>query len=101
MANITAIGFPHKTTEDTQLFDYFVPKDTSVFINLYSVHVDPTQWSNPDEFNPERFLTEEEKVYNHPALMPFSAGRYQYMQKWLKKKPRRREEGGWAGKEER
>lgn len=75
VANITAIGFPHKTTEDTQLFNYFIPKDTSVFINLYSVHVDSSEWENPDEFNPNRFLTKEGKVYNHPALMPFSAGK--------------------------
>ncbi|XP_063958165.1 cytochrome P450 2U1-like isoform X1 [Lytechinus pictus] len=75
MANITALTFPHKTTEDTDLAGYSIPKDTHVFINLYSVHVDPTLWKEPDKFMPERFLNEDGTVIHNPALMPFSAGR--------------------------
>ncbi|XP_038074775.1 cytochrome P450 2J6-like [Patiria miniata] len=75
MANITALPYPHKTTEDTELSGYSIPKDTPIYINLYSVHVDPTQWTEPEKFRPERFLDENRKVRNRPALMPFSAGR--------------------------
>ncbi|XP_071491230.1 cytochrome P450 2J6-like [Diadema antillarum] len=74
MANITALTFPHKTTEDTELSGYSIPKDTHVFVNLYSVHVDPTHWAEPEKFRPERFLVDG-KVVHRPALMPFSAGR--------------------------
>ncbi|XP_033639373.1 cytochrome P450 2J6-like [Asterias rubens] len=75
MANITALPYPHKTTEDTELCGFSIPKDTPIYINLYSVHIDPTQWVEPEKFRPERFLGENGKVQNRPALMPFSAGR--------------------------
>ena len=75
MANITALTFPHKTTKDTELEGYEIPKDTPIYVNLYSVHVDPAQWKEPEIFRPERFLNEEGRVVHTPALMPFSAGK--------------------------
>ncbi|XP_077999480.1 cytochrome P450 2U1-like [Glandiceps talaboti] len=75
LANITAITFPHKTLDDVKLYDYDIPKDTTVFVNLYSVHVDETQWQDPHKFDPQRFLNEDGTVSHNPALMTFSAGR--------------------------
>ncbi|XP_006822041.1 cytochrome P450 2U1-like [Saccoglossus kowalevskii] len=74
MANITSLTFPHKTLDDVELYDYIIPKDTSVFVNLYSVHVDETQWPEPQKFNPGRFLDENGSIRQRLALMPFSAG---------------------------
>ncbi len=76
MANITALTFPHKTTKDTELEGYNIPKDTPIYVNLYSVHVDPTQWKDPEVFRPERFLGDDGKAIHRPALMPFSAGMF-------------------------
>ncbi|KAL4623169.1 cytochrome P450 1A1-like [Arapaima gigas] len=47
---------PHSTTENVVLNRYFIPKDTCVFINQYQVNHDPDLWSNPNSFQPERFL---------------------------------------------
>lgn len=75
MANITALTFPHKTTRDTELAGYDIPKETPIYVNLYSVHVDPEEWQEPDVFRPERFLNDNGKCVHNPALMPFSAGK--------------------------
>lgn len=49
---------PHCTTRDTTLNDYFLPKNTSIFVNMYQVNHDPTMWKDADHFIPERFLDE-------------------------------------------
>ncbi|KAM9330706.1 cytochrome P450 1A1-like [Gastrophryne carolinensis] len=47
---------PHCTTVDTTLNGYFIPRNTSVFINMYQVNHDPTMWKDAELFVPERFL---------------------------------------------
>ncbi|XP_033110562.1 cytochrome P450 2U1-like [Anneissia japonica] len=76
MANITALSYPHKTTESTELCGYNIPAGETIFVNLYSVHVDPKCWKDPEVFRPERFLDGNGNVIStQPGLMPFSAGR--------------------------
>ena len=36
---------------------YFLPKGTIVFANTWSIHQDPAEYERPEEFIPERFLT--------------------------------------------
>ena len=31
-----------------------IPKDTGIQIPVWEIHRDPDQWSNPEEFDPER-----------------------------------------------
>ncbi|KAL9961432.1 hypothetical protein ACROYT_G030370, partial [Oculina patagonica] len=66
-----------KTTVDTTLQGYNIPKDTTVFANLWSLHHDPEVWDDPDEFRPKRFLDEEGSFVPPKAdrFLPFSAGR--------------------------
>ncbi|KAJ8021421.1 Cytochrome P450 1A5 [Holothuria leucospilota] len=72
---------PHLTTRGTVLeggFNYFIPKDTVVFINLYGIQRDPELWENPHVFSPGRFLTEDgSKLDTAKAelLMRFGGGR--------------------------
>ncbi|XP_077105155.1 cytochrome P450 1A1-like isoform X1 [Ranitomeya variabilis] len=47
---------PHCTTMDTILNGYWLPKDTSVFINIFQVNHDQTVWKDANMFIPERFL---------------------------------------------
>ncbi|CAN6804452.1 unnamed protein product, partial [Brassica oleracea] len=40
---------------------FYIPKATSLVINVYAVMRDPDSWKDPDEFKPERFLGEEKE----------------------------------------
>ncbi|KAM4049016.1 cytochrome P450 1A1-like [Anomaloglossus baeobatrachus] len=53
---------PHCTTMDTILNEFWIPKDTSVFINMYQVNHDQTVWRDADTFLPERFLDQSGHV---------------------------------------
>ncbi|XP_031550021.1 steroid 17-alpha-hydroxylase/17,20 lyase-like [Actinia tenebrosa] len=70
------VGAPHKTTTDTTLKGYNIPKDTMVIFNLWQIHHDPRHWKNPNDFEPTRFLDEQGKLLNVSTLsyMPFSLG---------------------------
>ncbi|XP_048505977.1 cytochrome P450 4C1-like [Athalia rosae] len=51
-----------------------LPEGCSVAIFAYQTHRDPRYWSNPDKFDPDRFLAEN-SVGRHPyAYIPFSGG---------------------------
>ncbi|CAF2754987.1 unnamed protein product [Rotaria sp. Silwood2] len=71
------ILLPRATTHDITFQNYFIPKDTFILVNMWSAMKDETQWSKPDNFEPERFLDENNnlKDVNHPAMMPFSVGK--------------------------
>lgn len=40
----------------------FIPKDSSIFIGVWSIHHDENIWKDPDSFVPERYLG-----YDKPA----------------------------------
>ncbi|GFT10906.1 cytochrome P450 18a1 [Nephila pilipes] len=73
-ANVIALGNSHATLADTELGGYFIPKDTHVLPNLFAIHMDPTLWDSPEEFNPDRFLVNG-RVVKPSFFMPFSVGR--------------------------
>lgn len=47
---------PHVATEDVCVSGYGISKGTIVFINNYELNTSPRYWSNPMQFQPERFL---------------------------------------------
>ena len=69
----------HKSVVDTTLQGYHIPKDSTVLINLWSLHHDPDIWDAPNEFKPQRFLNKDSKFVlpNADHFHPFSAGRRQ------------------------
>ena len=80
VTSIAVTAVPHSTTADVNVREFIIPKDTLVFINLWSVHRNPEIWKDPDVFNPRRFLNNEGQVIDPKALgsfMPFSVGRRQ------------------------
>ncbi|KQJ99275.1 hypothetical protein BRADI_3g42230v3 [Brachypodium distachyon] len=67
---------PHCPRADTTLAGHRVPAGTRVFINAWAIMRDPTTWSDPTEFVPERF--EGRKVdFTGGELdyVPFGSGR--------------------------
>ncbi|XP_056647982.1 cytochrome P450 4C1-like [Diorhabda sublineata] len=60
--------------EDVVLNGYTVPKEASIDIWIYDIHRNPKYWTDPEKFDPDRFLPEN-CVNRHPfAYVPFSAG---------------------------
>uniref|UniRef100_A0A7M6DPE8 Uncharacterized protein n=1 Tax=Clytia hemisphaerica TaxID=252671 RepID=A0A7M6DPE8_9CNID len=76
MASVGALSLPHKTTVDTSAGGLAIPKDTMVFVNLYSIHYDPTHWDEPEKFKPERWLNVDGSLKKEKPThyLPFSAG---------------------------
>ncbi|CAA0830383.1 cytochrome P450- family 76- subfamily G-polypeptide 1 [Striga hermonthica] len=67
---------PRNSMEDTELMDYFVPKDTQLLVNAWAIHRDPTVWPDPLSFKPERFLDADVDFRGqHFHLIPFGSGR--------------------------
>jgi len=46
-----------------------------VIVNLHSVHMDPDDWENPEQFRPERFLDESGYVIGRDRVIAFSLGK--------------------------
>ena len=42
--------------QDDTYEGYFLPKDTIVFANTWSIHQDEAEYDRPEDFMPERFL---------------------------------------------
>ncbi|XP_068184293.1 cytochrome P450 1B1 [Antennarius striatus] len=53
------LTIPHFTTKDTSIMGYTIPKNTVIFINQWSINHDPAMWSNPELFDPDRFLDQD------------------------------------------
>ncbi|XP_016022350.1 cytochrome P450 2F3 isoform X2 [Rousettus aegyptiacus] len=72
--DIVPMNLPHRVTQDTTFRGFLLPKGTDVITLLNTVHYDPTQFQEPQEFNPEHFLDADQSFKKSPAFMPFSAG---------------------------
>ncbi|XP_050447603.1 cytochrome P450 4C1-like isoform X2 [Cataglyphis hispanica] len=60
--------------DDVKLHSYDVPAGTMIYLNIYAVHRDPNFWSNPEVFDPDRFLPERIQKRHPYSYLPFSAG---------------------------
>nr|XP_022910600.1 cytochrome P450 4C1-like [Onthophagus taurus] len=70
--SVPAIG--RELTRDIVLGGYLVPADCTVAVEILSLHRNPKVYSNPDNFDPDRFLPENTKNRHPYAYVPFSAG---------------------------
>jgi len=59
-----------QTTKEVELDDVIIPRATRVWLPACAIHRDPDYWTNPNEFNPDRFLN---KV-TRGSYIPFSDG---------------------------
>ncbi|XP_078497032.1 cytochrome P450 2D15-like [Lissotriton helveticus] len=74
-SDIVPFSVPHKTTRDTEVNGFFIPKGTMLMFNLSSVLKDESIWARPYQFYPEHFLDADGQFIKQDAFMPFSAGR--------------------------
>ncbi|KAF7830944.1 cytochrome P450 82A3-like isoform X1 [Senna tora] len=74
-----SLSGPREFTEDCIINGCHVTKGTQLITNLWKIQTDPTIWSDPLEFKPERFLTTHKDVDimrgKHFELIPFGSGR--------------------------
>ncbi|KFK33607.1 hypothetical protein AALP_AA5G035800 [Arabis alpina] len=67
--------------ESCEIKGFYIPKDTTLLVNVNAVMRDPNSWEDPDEFKPEKFLasskSEQEDEVREQALkfLPFGGGR--------------------------
>lgn len=67
---------PHKSKDDGELDGFMVPKDAQILVNVWSIGRDSRIWTNPNLFEPERFLQSETNFKGRDfELIPFGAGR--------------------------
>lgn len=69
---------PHCSSSPCTIDGYFIPEGTAVFVNVWAIQRDPSEWTDPLEFKPERFLQEEcwrDFTGKNFDYFPFSSGR--------------------------
>ncbi|GBM68535.1 Cytochrome P450 4c3 [Araneus ventricosus] len=60
--------------EDTKICGYTIPKGSAGIVLSYYLHRDETVFPDPEKFDPDRFLPENEINIPDFAYIPFSAG---------------------------
>lgn len=71
----TPFSLTHAVTETTMLAGYDIPTDVNVDIFLSGISDDPNVWSDPERFDPNRFLGGEQGGGNDMRMLPFGVGR--------------------------
>lgn len=74
--SILPLSVPHKATVDTILQGHFIPQGSTVIINIWALHRDPSLWKDPYCFCPDRFIDEEGRFVfpDGGCFLPFGAG---------------------------
>ncbi|XP_038058681.1 cytochrome P450 2J6-like [Patiria miniata] len=75
MTIIAPLGVAHAAASDTQFHGFVIPKGALLVPNLWAVAHDPKVWSDPNKFQPERFLNDKGEAVQAEELIPFSVGR--------------------------
>lgn len=76
------LGVPHRNTQEDVYNGWRIPKDTTMIINVWGIHMDPARSPEPRRFNPDRYAGDETTLYQsangEPLLRDnfnFGAGR--------------------------
>ncbi|KAI9307142.1 cytochrome P-450 cyp509A1 [Cunninghamella echinulata] len=75
--SVVSLVSPRKTTKDTYLNNYYVPKDSLVSVNIYDLHHSSNVWDDPETFNPDRWGPggeADQKAGSGMSWVPFSNG---------------------------
>lgn len=51
-----------------------MPKESLVIVPVYAIHHDTDYYTNPEEYNPDRFEPDEVKKRHPQTFMPFGDG---------------------------
>ncbi|CAG8672614.1 11854_t:CDS:2, partial [Ambispora leptoticha] len=56
------MGIPHVIEEDDEYMGYHIPKNSIVAMNMYALNWNPSRFSNPSKFDPDRYLGVKESA---------------------------------------
>ncbi|GFY64859.1 cytochrome P450 2B11 [Trichonephila inaurata madagascariensis] len=75
--SIVPLSGTRKAINDIPVRGYVIPKGSDITANLWALHNDPKYWDKPEEFRPERFLTDNgtKLIKQPPSYAPFSVGK--------------------------
>lgn len=66
----------HRCTQSTDFYNYRIPKDTLIFVSVWSVLYDESVFPEPHQFKPERFLSADEtQLEKVQMFLPFGTGK--------------------------
>ncbi|XP_077223106.1 cytochrome P450 superfamily protein [Tasmannia lanceolata] len=76
----TPLSLPRIAAESCEVNGYFIPKNSTLLVNVWAIGRDPTVWPDPLEFQPSRFLAGSKQAHldirgNDFEVIPFGAGR--------------------------
>lgn len=66
---------PRRLLNDVVMDGYRIPKETTVLMSVYDLHFDPKLFAEPDEFKPERFITENGEIKVPKYMYHFGCGK--------------------------
>ncbi|KAJ3874144.1 cytochrome P450, partial [Lentinula edodes] len=75
---VTPCGVPHTSSEDDEYEGMFIPKGTSIILDQWAMLHDPSYFSEPEKFLPERFLSDspaDQVRAGNPYAIAFGFGR--------------------------
>ncbi|KAI8494246.1 hypothetical protein Bbelb_280060 [Branchiostoma belcheri] len=73
--SIAPSSVPHETTAPATILGHQIPAGTFILPNLWSLHMDPKYWPDPERFDPTRFLDADGQLApGTESFLPFSVG---------------------------
>nr|AYM55608.1 cytochrome p450 [Croton stellatopilosus] len=67
---------PRESSTDVELEGYYIPRKTTVLVNVLAIQTDPKVWDKPEEFLPERFENNPLDFKGQDfQFIPFGGGR--------------------------
>ena len=76
LGDIFPLNLGRRASQDITLAGKTIPAGSTVVCMWYTAHRDPSVWDEPYDFNPDRFLDKEGKVFGRDRVMAFSVGEY-------------------------
>ncbi|XP_059646216.1 desmethyl-deoxy-podophyllotoxin synthase-like [Cornus florida] len=67
---------PRESRERCEIHGYEIPAKTQVLVNVWAISIDSENWSDPENFHPERFIDSSiDYKGTHFQYLPFGVGR--------------------------